>query len=167
MDCICRRENSWSGDGYYFWDTFIENAHWWGSEIRCYENGYLICKSLCDYNDERCFDLVGNTEHLLMLYQAYDLMKKEGLVNAQTTVKRVIEYFKINLTNFDYTAIRAYGLRSKNYQSRFTFTQIFENNRPAYLDYKPPIQICFFSRKSLNLRDYHIVYPEEYSIDFV
>jgi hypothetical protein len=26
---ICHWENSWLGDGFYFWDTFLENAHWW------------------------------------------------------------------------------------------------------------------------------------------
>ncbi len=38
---ICSWENSWLGDGYYFWEAFIENAHWWGREIRKYANGYM------------------------------------------------------------------------------------------------------------------------------
>ncbi len=80
---LCNWENSWLGDGYYFWDTFIENAHWWGQEIRKYPNGYIICKAICDYSDESCFDLAGNTEHLKMLKDTYDFMKKEGLLTTK------------------------------------------------------------------------------------
>lgn len=28
----CRREDAWLGEGYYFWDSFVELAHWWGRE---------------------------------------------------------------------------------------------------------------------------------------
>lgn len=50
----CRWENSWLGNGYYFWDTFIDNAHWWGVEGRKYKNGYIICQAECDFNDTEC-----------------------------------------------------------------------------------------------------------------
>lgn len=163
----CNWENAWLGKGYYFWDSFIENAHWWGEEIRKYPDGYIICQAECDFSDEECFDLVGNTSHLIQLHDAYKLMKSKGLINKKTTVNRVITFFKNNLENFDFTAIRVYGIRSKSYHSRFSFTQVFEKNNVAYLDYKPPIQICFFTKKSMNLRSFRIVYPENYSIDFV
>lgn len=158
----CRWENSWLGDGCYFWDTFIENAHWWGGEIRCYTNGYIICKAICDFNDSECCDLVGNTEHIEMFYNTIELMKSQGLANNKTRVKRIIEYLKNDVKKFNFQAIRVYGIRSKDYKSRFSYTQIFEKNRPQYLDLKPAIQICFYSKKSLNLRNYSIVYPDEY-----
>ncbi|MDM1043136.1 MULTISPECIES: hypothetical protein [Empedobacter] len=158
----CRWENSWLGDGFYFWDTFISNAHWWGKEIRNYTKGYIICKAICDYSDTNCFDLVGNTEHLEMFKNTYDLMKKEGLINEKTTVKRLIHYLKDDLKKFNYDAIRVYGIRSKNYNSRFNFTLNFENEKPSYLDFNPAIQICFYRKNSLNLRNYKIVYPDEY-----
>lgn len=163
----CNWSNSWLGDGYYFWDTFIENAHWWGEEIRDYQNGYIICQAECDFNDEDCFDLVGSTDHLLNIHNTFELMKKEGLANNQTTVKRIISHLKDIVKTFHYSAIRAYGIRSKNYHSKFSFTQVFEHNRPGYLDYKPPIQICFFEKGSLNLREFRVVYPEEYSTEYV
>ena len=164
---LCNWDNSWLGDGFYFWDTFIENAHWWGEEIRCYKNGYIICQAECDYSDVECFDLVGNTEHLNQIYNTFELMKKNGLANKKTSVKRIISHLKDTLKTFHYSAIRVYGIKSKNYNSRFSFTQVFEKDRPAYLDYKPPIQICFFSKKSLNLRDFRIVYPKNYSLEYI
>lgn len=158
----CRWENSWLGDGYYFWDTFIENAHWWGEEIRCYPNGYIICKAVCDFNDTECFDLVGNTEHLELFYDTFEFLKSKGLANEGTRVKRIIEYLRNSVKIFKFSAIRVYGIRSKDYRSRFSYTQIFEKNKSQYLDVKPAIQICFYSKTSLNLRDFKIVYPEEY-----
>ncbi len=164
----CKWENSWLGDGYYFWDTFIENAHWWGKEIRCYSSGYIICKAICDFNDIDCFDLVGNTEHLTMIDEAFGILKNEGLANSDTTVRRIIEFLKKNMKQFNYSAIRVLGFKVKNYKSQFSSNVFFErNNSSAYLDCKPPIQICFYRKKSLNLRDYHIVYPEESSLDYV
>ena len=28
----CTRNDAWLGEGYYFWDTFINFAHWWGEK---------------------------------------------------------------------------------------------------------------------------------------
>ncbi len=158
----CNWNNSWLGDGYYFWDTFIENAHWWGKEIRKYDNGYIICKGICDYNEIECCDLAGNTEHLQMFSDTYEFLKTKGLANKDTKVKRLIHYLKDDIKTFNFQAIRAYGIRSKNFNSRFSFNLFFESNSNAYLDFKPAIQICFYSKSSLNLRNYKIVFPDEY-----
>lgn len=158
----CHWENTWLGDGYYFWDTFIDNAHWWGEEIRKYSNGYIICKAICDFNDEKCCDLVGNTEHLLMFQDSYEFLKSKGLVDEKTKVKRLMEYLKTDIKVFTFDAIRVYGIRSKNYISRFSFNLNFEDRNQCYMDFKPAIQICFYTKNSLNLRNYRIVFPDEY-----
>ncbi|MDP3441813.1 MAG: hypothetical protein Q8T08_03040 [Ignavibacteria bacterium] len=158
----CHWENSWLGDGYYFWDTFLRNAHWWGKEIRNYRKGYIICEAICDYNDTDCFDLVGNTNHMELLQETYEFLESKGLVNKNTKVKRLIRYLREDMKVFKYEAVRAYGIRSKNFNSRFNFSLSFEDNRPGYLDLSPAIQICFYSKKSLNLRNYKIVFPDEY-----
>ncbi len=155
----CDWKNSWLGDGYYFWDTFIQNAHWWGSEIRMYQNGYIICEAKCDFNDSECFDLVGNTEHLKRFLETYEFLKSEKLANSNTTVRRILDYLRKNRKGFMFSAIRATGNKSKSLNSIYSFNLIFENNKTPYLDLIPPIQICFFSKKSLNLRDYKIVFP--------
>jgi hypothetical protein len=53
---ICKRNNAWLGTGYYFWESFIENAHWWGKECNNYPNGYVICKAIYTENEEKCFN---------------------------------------------------------------------------------------------------------------
>ena len=163
----CKWENTWLGNGYYFWDTFIENAHWWGAEIRKYHNGYIICKAICDFNDIECYDLVGNTEHIKQFGDTYEFLKAKGLANKNTTVARIIHYLKDEVKTLKYSAIRASGIKSKNYNSDFSFSLQFEKEKPTYLDLKPAIQICFFSKKSLNLRNYKIIYPPVYSDDYL
>jgi hypothetical protein len=158
----CRWENSWLGDGYYFWDTFISNAHWWGREIRQYPNGYIICKAICDFNDTECFDLVGNTEHMQLFKEAYEFLKRLGIANHGTKVNRIIRFMQKEVKTFNYDAIRVYGIKSKSYNSRFSFTLNFEKKNPAYFDITPAIQICFYKKNSLNLRNYKIVFPDEY-----
>jgi len=163
----CNWPNTWLGLGYYFWDSFIKNAHWWGQEIRNYPNGYIICEAICDFNDSDCCDLVGNTEHLKLFHDAYEFLKQKGLADSKTTVGRVIQYLKEDVKTFKYSATRALGFRSKNFHSKFSFTLPFEESKPAYLDFTPAIQICFYSKTSLNLRDYKIKYPPEYSEDYL
>jgi hypothetical protein len=158
----CSWDNSWLGEGYYFWDTFLNNAHWWGREIRKYPTGYIICRAICDFNDTDCFDLVGNTEHMLLFKDTYEFLKNNGMATSTTKVKRIIKYLKDDVQLFNYDAIRVYGIRSKNYKSRFSFTLNFEVKNPAYFDITPTIQICFYKKNSLNLRNYKIVYPDEY-----
>ncbi|KAA5549203.1 hypothetical protein [Adhaeribacter rhizoryzae] len=163
----CKWPNTWLGHGYYFWDSFIENAHWWGQEIRNYSNGYIICEAICDFNDSDCCDLVGNTEHLKLFHDTYEFLKQKGLANSKTTVGRIIQYLKEDVKTFKYSATRALGFRSKNFHSKFSFTLPFENGKPAYLDFTPAIQICFYSKTSLNLRGYKIKYPPKYSDDYL
>jgi hypothetical protein len=164
---LCEWSNSWLGNGYYFWDTFIENAHWWGKEARKYKNGYIICSAKCNFNDVDCCDLVGNTEHLTMLYDTFELLKKKNLANERTTVCKIINYLKEDLKIFNFSAVRAYGIRSKNLNSEFSFSLPFESEKPQYIDFKPAIQICFYNKTSLNLSNYKIVYPPEYCNDYL
>lgn len=159
---LCNRANAWLGAGYYFWDTFIENAHWWGKECNSYKDGYIICKAVCDYNDDDCFDLVGNTEHFSLFNETYEYLKSKGLVNKDTTVSRVIQYLRNDLKIFTYSACRVVGNSSKSFNSSFRFSLLFNPKKNSYLDLKPPIQICFYKKTSLNLRNYQIVFPVEY-----
>lgn len=164
---LCNWNNSWLGDGYYFWDTFIENAHWWGKEVRMYPNGYIICEAKCNYDVDKCLDLVGNTEQLLMLKNSYELLKKKGMTKKTTTVRRLLNHLIRDIKVIDIEAVRAAGVRSKNEFSDYTIKLLFEIDKKSYLDFTPPIQICFFRKKSLNLRDYRIIFPEKYDRNYV
>lgn len=166
---LCNWGNAWLGEGYYFWDTFIENAHWWG-EVR-HTTNYIIYKAECDFTTELCFDLVGETEHMLDFDESINFMKFKGLINEKTTVSRVITFLKEKVPGFNFEAIRVYGIKSisdyneeyKKYKHRL----IFELKKPQYLDYKPAIQLCLFKKNSLNLRNFKIEFPDEYNSEYV
>lgn len=129
---LCNRKDVWLGIGYYFWDSFIENAHWWGKEGARYKN-YFICESSFKLN-ERCFDLYDNPEHIKNFRGAIEELKKQKLYDEKkTTVARVIEFLK-RINNFPFEAIRANGELSKNKNSIFFNTIQFNQNKPQYLD---------------------------------
>lgn len=159
----CHWENSWLGDGYYFWDTFIENAHWWGKEVRRYPTGYIICEATCNFNDEECLDLHGNMEQLKQFKDALVLARQNGVINEYSTVKNFLAKLKGELYSFQkFKAIRINGIKSKSYNSIYSINFLFEENKNQYLEVIPAIQICFFQKDSLNLKNYRIVFPEEY-----
>ena len=157
----CSRKNAWLGRGYYFWDSFIENAHWWGD--KGYKGKYVICEAKCEFGDDRCFDLVGQTNHMAAFAEAKKLLEESVLLNEDTTVARVIEFLRSQLRTFDFEAIRAYPIESKSAKSNYAETTIFIRGNLAYLDTKPAIQICFMRKDSLNLKHFRIVYPEKYA----
>lgn len=158
---LCKRFNAWLGAGYYFWESFIENAHWWGNTYE--KNGYFICKS--KYNlDEKCFNLVDNPEHITYLKEIIKFLKKQGLIeHDKTTISRVLNYIKDELSFLDnYQSIRVLGLKSKSKSTHYSYTLPFLENKSSYIDLNPAIQICFFSKRTALLEDFHIIYPEEY-----
>jgi hypothetical protein len=164
----CNWENTWLGEGYYFWDTFVENAHWWG-EVR-HNNKYIICKMTCDFDSSSCFDLVGDTDHMADFSDSIDFLKSQALITSETTVARILEFIKTKI-GFNYEGIRVYGIKSiseyKEEYQKYRFRLVFELLRPQFLDYKPAIQICVFENKGLNLRDLIIVFPDEYNLEYV
>lgn len=161
----CKWENTWLGTGYYFWDTFIENAHWWGNTR--YNCNYIICQAECEFNDTKCFDLVGSTEHLNVFSDTVSLMKTQKLITNNTTVARVIAHLKDKIKVFNYEAIRVYGIKSKAEFSEYDSRLIFEVGKQSYLDIKPAIQICIYRKNGLSLKEYVVIYPDEYNSEFV
>jgi len=164
----CKRKNAWLGVGYYFWDTFIENAHWWGKFS--YHNSYVICEFKSNFNSEICFDLVGETEHMLEFESIIELLKKKNLITNNTTVSRILSFIR-DVIDFKYEAIRVYGINSisnkKEENKDYIFQIPFVKKGYQYLDYKPLIQICIFEKNGLNLRESRIVYPDKYIDDYV
>ncbi len=161
----CTHSGAWLGEGYYFWESYIENAHWWGETIYK-ENGYVICEATYDFNEELCFDLYDNPEHVKMLENTYRLMLEKGLSKSKMTVPRVIKFLKDELKVFNYEGVRVYGVNSKDNKSDYSTRIPFKMGGFQYADLSPAIQICFFNKKSLNLRDFRIIYPDHYNDDF-
>jgi len=161
---MCKRENAWLGSGFYFWESFIQNAHWWGSECNNYKNGYVICKAFYTEDSSKCFNLIDDEVHLKMFNDTKALLLEKGLYfEGKTTVSRIINYLKDDLKIFKFEATRIFGINSKSYKSQFSNQTIFDSRNPQkYFDSLPAIQICFYSKNSLNLRNYSIVYPDHY-----
>ena len=157
---LCDRTDAWLGEGYYFWDTLIENAHWWGKTVYK-QKGYVVLKFLCDSINERCFDLHGNLEHLKYFNEIVSFLKNEGAVNNSTTVSMIIEFLKENASlDKKYDGIRVYGHRSRHKTMKMFFKQA--PNSKQYLEFEPPVQLCLFRKDSFNLQPGLIVYPSHY-----
>ena len=67
----------WLGAGYYFWDTLIEDAHWWGRTIYP-KKGYIVCQSQYDSHSPQLFDLVGNVSHSREFVDCVAFIKSNG-----------------------------------------------------------------------------------------
>lgn len=67
----------WLGAGYYFWDTLIEDAHWWGRTIYP-KKGYIVCQSQYDSHSPHLFDLVGNVSHSREFVDCVAFIKSNG-----------------------------------------------------------------------------------------
>ncbi|WP_139959157.1 hypothetical protein [Flavicella sediminum] len=162
----CTWENTWLGPGYYFWDTFVENAHWWGHQR--YNKNHVICKHTCEVDDKNCFDLVGNTDHLTLFSESVAFLRSKNMIKENTTLPRVLAMLK--KTGFEYEAIRVSGVNSIS-KSNIEYSEYikrinFESGRGQYLDYRPPIQICVFKPNGLNLSSAEIVFPDHYNSSY-
>ena len=163
----CNRKDAWLGVGYYFWDTFLENAHWWGN-VNYQKNGYVIVEFTCDFVSDKCFDLQGNMEHVKYFKETAKFLCDQKILNNNTTVPWLIEYLKTK-TDFikRYQAIRVYGHYSK--KSKITLKMYFSKSDTLmhYLELTPAVQLCLFQKSSLSLSDGKIVYPTNYISDYV
>lgn len=162
---ICDADNAWLGKGYYFWDTLIENAHWWGRSHYHY-TGYVVIEFNCDsINDGKCYDLHGNMEHLSHFNKYIEILKEQSLFSEEETVAKVISFLK-DKTDFlnRFEAIRAYGHNSKK-NPKFV---LFDKEKKKYgLEQFPAVQLCLFKNNSLNLKGGKIVFPESYCTEYI
>lgn len=163
----CRDQNTWLGPGYYFWESFIENAHWWGKDVRKYANGYIICRGNYNYDPKRCFDLL-NPLYVELIRKSYDYIQANELQHKCTLLKHLVYFTKDNISKIDdryssieFEAIRAVGEGVRHESYGFNIPIKFEKRRHSYQEICPPIQICFLHKKALNLRDYKIEYIDK------
>lgn len=174
---ICTWENSWLGTGYYFWEAWISNAHWWGEAH--VKGPYFICESNAVMTKENCFDLVGDTAHMKEFEAAVDKMQAIGMLKGGiTTVSRILNYLQTR-TVFKYEATRAVGYNSigeEKHKDKI-FRMFYEKPKTPkrkgqkpiihLLDYRPPIQFCLYKKSSMSHNSYRIIYPYEYISDYV
>jgi hypothetical protein len=137
---ICTDENAWLGTGYYFWDTDIDNAHWWG-KVHC-RNNYLILRADAQYDD---------VEHLKIFSDLSNLLSKELHGGKRVRVSEVIEMF-LEMDDFSFQAIRAAHVVNG---TRIFFTE----KGKEFMSLQPKVQVCLFNNAALSLHNLIVVYP--------
>lgn len=150
----------WLGEGYYFWDNSVDDAHWWGETA--YSNfgkAYLICRTYFDLHSSLLFDTVSEPRLLEELLRCANVIKRE-LKLENVTVPLVLGYLRKS-PDFTYKAIRVcpYPLE---YRPKIRIN--FPGNL-FVLAKKEKIQICFFDRTLLT-EPFEIVYPPQVIDDF-
>lgn len=153
----------WLGEGFYFWDTRIDDARWWGKIT--YEQkmkGYVVCSTCYNQYSPLLYDMVGS----ISMFDDFEACAK--LIKSKKNVKRVsfsvvLEYMK-QREDFNYKAIRVWP-----YPTRVSNPQIgvFFPCKKATIRKMEKIQICFFD-KTLLTQPFSIVekhpFPSNYTI---
>jgi hypothetical protein len=152
--------NPWLGPGYYFWDSFLENAHWWG-RIH-YASNYMVCAEESDGENDM-FDLVGNTHHLTEMRIAVDMFR-DRFNGRPLRVARVLAFIKGELKSFPYKAVRANAINSKSYSDLEDQIVHFTSGKP-FLELFPPIQICVYDKSFLK-GNFRVIFPPQYCKDY-
>lgn len=131
----------WLGEGYYFWDSRIANAMWWGDTVYS-SKGYIICHTTYDQHSPLLFDMVGDVTQLDDFVKCAEFIKKQNKV-AGVSFPVVIAYMK-KLPEFYYKAIRVCPHpKTINEVVRFPGSK-------SVLCMADKIQICFFDKTLLN-----------------
>lgn len=159
----CTHGKSWLGKGYYFWENYIENAHWWGEMV--HSNNYIICSATIKYDNANCLDLVDNREHIQDFRDAYE----KCIINkSDALVPEVIAFMEHALKRigkkFPYAAIRIVGQNSRGGKDyKVSFDRRAKSK--SYFEFIPPLQICIKDMGVLNFNAYKVVHPKSYVYD--
>lgn len=136
----------WLGEGYYFWDTRIGDAIWWGEIIYGTKfKGYVVCHTLYDQHSPLLFDMVGSIAMFDEFEHCVECIK-EGLSAEHVSFPVVLEYMK-RQEDFTYKAIRVWPYPKRQVSSH----QIgaFFPGGDATVRRFEKIQICFFDKTLL------------------
>jgi hypothetical protein len=155
----CLKSSAWLSFGYYFWDAFIENAHWWGE--KGYAGNYIICQAQYDFESNSCFDLVGNTDHIKEFTDIWKEMERDGRFGSEIVVADVIHFLRENVKEFNYKAVRASSIDTRRNDDEYSLTIKYRKDTKykQRLDLRPLIQICILKKGTLILKKLSIVYP--------
>ena len=135
----------WLGEGYYFWDSRIEDAKWWGDNIYR-DNGYVVYRTSYDQHSEYLFDTVGDLLSLDFLLEIANILKSR-LKSERITLLRVIDFLKDN-TDFAsrYKAIRVWPQAKSR---KISNPDIIFQDDFFCLNKLEKVQICFFDKTLL------------------
>lgn len=163
LPIYCSTSDARLGHGYYFWDSIIGAAHWWGKK-RYGKNNYIICQSFYDAHSDKLFDLLGNLLHKEQLKSCSDKLRAKGCQGF--TLAEVLEGLREVCPEFDdlYWAIRAEFIKveappDKNLD--FTVSPPSrEKGRTTVLHCGNRVQLCVTNLAFLLEGEYAAIYPE-------
>lgn len=136
----------WLGEGYYFWDTRIEDARWWGNTIYWRkEKGYIVCQTQYDQHSPLLLDLVGNLSLFDDFVSCAQHLKRVKKVD-RITFPAVLAYLK-KQDGFNYKAVRAWP--DPKVDSSNPFINILFPGGKAVFRKIEKVQICFFDKTLL------------------
>lgn len=139
----------WLGEGYYFWDSRVDDAHWWGKTVYL-NNGYVICCTRYDQHSELLYDLVGDQKALDDFIQSAKVLIKS--IKGKITVPTLLGYLK-KQEGFNYKAIRVWPYKIDTSKG-IKIEIIFPGEKMGLIKMNK-IQVCFFD-KTLLTEEYKI-----------
>jgi len=155
--CLCHSSNGllkkgvkepWLGEGYYFWDTRIEDAYWWGS-VAYPTAGYVVCHTTYDQYSPFLFDMVGRVDH----YEEF--IKCAAYIKSQKNLERIsfptVLAFLKKHADFPYKAIRVHPMPKYVKDDGIYFP-----GKSLVISEIAKIQICFFDN-TMWMSEYKIV----------
>ncbi|MCC6279564.1 MAG: hypothetical protein IT262_03125 [Saprospiraceae bacterium] len=156
----CEREDAWLGHGYYFWDTRIELAHFWG-ELNFNRRGHVICRGIINDDPGILWDLDGRIAHQEEFIAAIDMMIDAGIISRDedATVNEIITFLK-KRDILTYKAIRAADEDNDTYFIRFKPRKA---PKQAKMRLRQRVQICLIEKNNLTLQEFLIIFPEKYT----
>lgn len=152
----------WLGKGYYFWDTFIDAAHYWGFvSYKSKGKGYIIAKSEVDIPQNKLLNLLEPAQ--IVMFTKWRDSYARTFPDSKVTIERVLTHAKnIMGANFPYVAIKAEFKDCFNYKEYQDRIYPYPASK-AYLDLKPPVQICILDKSIIGADNFKVVYPIEYA----
>lgn len=155
--------NQWLGNGYYFWDSLIIWAHWWGE--RHYNNKYIICSSSMPRFSNDVLDLTDPNE-CIKLAEWAEYIKKKDKTEKKLGLSRLMQILEKKNILKNFKAIKANFNKkiciNSNYHKTITSLRAYPGRGDDdYLDLCPHVQICVRD-KSILTKPISIIYPLEY-----
>jgi hypothetical protein len=130
----------WLGEGYYFWDTRMEDAMWWGEHVYP-AKGYIVCHTQYDQHSDLLYDLVGDLKAFDEFEQHAKLIK-EKMKLAKVTFPLVLAYLK-KAGKFNFKAIRVWPYSHQG-------TAVVFPGGKLTLRKTEKVQVCFFDKTLLD-----------------
>lgn len=146
---LCNRKDAWLGSGYYFWEYFVDFAHWWGEQ--CYNGNYYICETSYIEDQSTILDLHGDMMQLADFLEGFDMLCKE-LGRDDFLLPEVIAFMRRKPSGFNFKAIRVSSIKSRLNEREIGFNYLpMSRYGDDFMSLMPRIQMCVFDKKSVQM----------------